>query len=94
MGVSGCGKTTIGTLLSIETGIKFIDADFYHSKKNKTKMKKGIPLDDLDRSFWLNKINSELIKYSKKNTSKKNDNDKGKNYIEGEYEDIEDKDGK
>tara|TARA_B100001173_G_C15697227_1_gene424478 strand:- start:25 stop:486 length:462 start_codon:yes stop_codon:yes gene_type:complete len=66
MGVSGCGKTTIGTLLSIETGIKFIDADFYHSKKNKTKMKKGIPLDDLDRSFWLNKINSELINYSKK----------------------------
>ena len=66
MGVSGCGKTTIGTLLSIETGIKFIDADFYHPKKNKTKMKKGIPLDDLDRSFWLNKINSELIKYSKK----------------------------
>ena len=35
-----------------------------------------------------------LSKYSKKNTSKKNDNDKGKNYIEGEYEDIEDKDGK
>ena len=66
MGVSGCGKTTIGTLLSIETGIKFIDADFYHPKRNKTKMKKGIPLDDLDRSFWLNKINSELIKYSKK----------------------------
>ena len=66
MGVSGCGKTTIGTLLSIETGIKFIDADIYHSKKNKTKMKRGIPLDDLDRSFWLNKINSELIKCSKK----------------------------
>ena len=37
MGVSGCGKTTIGTLLSIETGIKFIDADFYHSKKIKQK---------------------------------------------------------
>ena len=35
-----------------------------------------------------------LSKYSKKNTSKKNDNDKGKNYIEGEFEDIEDKDGK
>ncbi len=35
-----------------------------------------------------------LSKYSKKNTSKKNDNEKGKNYIEGEYEDIEDKDGK
>ncbi len=35
-----------------------------------------------------------LSKYSKKNTSKKKDNDKEKNYIEGEYEDIEDKDGK
>ena len=35
-----------------------------------------------------------LSKYSKKNTSKKKDEDRGKNYIEGEYEDIEDKDGK
>ena len=35
-----------------------------------------------------------LSKYSKKNTSKKKDNDRGKNYIEGEYEDKEDKDGK
>ena len=35
-----------------------------------------------------------LSKYSKKNISKKRGNDKGKNYIEGEYEDIEDKDGK
>ena len=35
-----------------------------------------------------------LSKYSKKNTSKKKDNDRGKNYIEGEYEDIDDKDGK
>ena len=35
-----------------------------------------------------------LSKYSKKNTSKKKDNDRGKNYIEGEYEDIEDKDVK
>ena len=35
-----------------------------------------------------------LNKYSKRNTSKKKDEDRGKNYIEGEYEDIEDKDGK
>ena len=33
-----------------------------------------------------------LNKYSKKNTSKKKNEDRGKNYIEGEYEDIEDKD--
>ncbi len=38
-----------------------------------------------------------LSKYSKKNTKDKDkdkDSDKKKNYIEGEYEDIEDKDGK
>ena len=35
-----------------------------------------------------------LNKYSKKYASKKKDSDEGKNYIEGEYEDIEDKDGK
>ena len=33
-----------------------------------------------------------LSKYSKKNSSK--NKQKGKNYIEGEYEDIDDKDGK
>ena len=35
-----------------------------------------------------------LSKYSNKNNSKKKSNVKEKNYIEGEYEDIEDKDGK
>ncbi len=35
-----------------------------------------------------------LSKYSKKYTSKKKSNDRKKNYIEGEYEDIEDKNGK
>ena len=35
-----------------------------------------------------------LSKYSKKYSSKKRSNDKNKNYIEGEFEDIDDKDGK
>ena len=35
-----------------------------------------------------------LSKYSKKNNLKKKNNIKEENYIEGEYEDIEDKDGK
>ena len=35
-----------------------------------------------------------LSKYSKKYKSKKKSNDGEKNYIEGEYEDLEDKDGK
>ena len=65
MGVSGCGKTTLGNLLSRKTGLKFIDADFYHSEINKIKMKKGIPLNDSDREPWLKKINAELLRYSK-----------------------------
>ena len=35
-----------------------------------------------------------LSKYSKKYSAKSEDEKKGKSYIEGEYEDIEDKDGK
>ncbi len=35
-----------------------------------------------------------LSKYSKKYLSKKKNNHKDKNYIEGEFEDIDDKDGK
>ena len=35
-----------------------------------------------------------LSKYTKKNSTKNKNSDKQKNYIEGEYEDIEDKDGK
>jgi UPF0716 protein FxsA len=35
-----------------------------------------------------------LSKYSKKHSSKNKSNDKNKNYIEGEFEDIDDKDGK
>ena len=35
-----------------------------------------------------------LSKYSKKNSNKNENTNREKNYIEGEYEDIEDKDGK
>jgi gluconokinase len=57
MGVSGSGKTTIGKLLSIKTGIPFFDGDDLHSAENKKKMKAGIPLNDDDRKGWLQQIN-------------------------------------
>lgn len=56
MGVTGCGKSTIGNLLSKRLGLPFIDGDRYHPQSNIDKMSRGIPLDDKDRLPWLIKI--------------------------------------
>jgi gluconokinase len=56
MGVSGCGKTTIGTLLGHRTGWPFMDADDLHPASNVAKMQRGIPLTDEDRWPWLDKV--------------------------------------
>jgi carbohydrate kinase (thermoresistant glucokinase family) len=53
MGVSGCGKSTVGKVLSNNTGIPFFDADDYHPQSNIDKMQSGIPLTDKDRLPWL-----------------------------------------
>jgi gluconokinase len=60
MGVSGSGKTTIGTLLAERTGRVFADADDYHSAANKAKMAAGTPLTDEDREPWLETLNGVL----------------------------------
>jgi gluconokinase len=57
MGVSGSGKTTIGTLLAERTGTVFADADDYHPAANKAKMAAGTPLNDEDRQPWLETLN-------------------------------------
>jgi gluconokinase len=60
MGVSGSGKTTIGTLLAERSGIIFADADDYHPAANKAKMAAGQPLNDEDRQPWLETLNDVL----------------------------------
>jgi gluconokinase len=60
MGVSGSGKTTIGTLLAERTGATFADADDYHPAANKQKMAAGTPLTDEDRAPWLETLNGVL----------------------------------
>lgn len=61
MGVSGVGKSTIGTLLAKELDVPFFDGDDYHPKENVIKMSSGMPLNDDDRNGWLVNLN-ELAK--------------------------------
>jgi gluconokinase len=56
MGVTGSGKTTVGSLLAQQPGWEFADADRFHSPENVEKMRLGIPLGDADRAPWLNSL--------------------------------------
>ena len=60
MGVSGSGKTTIGQLLAAELGWTFVEADDFHSPENIDKLRRGIPLDDNDRTPWLQAIRRRI----------------------------------
>lgn len=60
MGVSGCGKTTIGDLVARGLGIPFLDGDSLHPVENVAKMAAGTPLTDHDRWPWLATVGTEL----------------------------------
>ncbi len=53
MGVSGCGKTTLGEMLAGALGWPFDEGDRYHPPANVAKMAAHIPLEDADRWPWL-----------------------------------------
>ena len=61
MGVSGSGKTTVGTLLAQAMGCPFVEGDVLHPPENIDKMRRGIPLNDADRGPWLAAIRSRLV---------------------------------
>ena len=56
MGVSGCGKTTIGMQLAEQLNVPFLEGDDYHPEANISKMKSGQPLNDEDRMTWLQNL--------------------------------------
>jgi len=53
MGISGTGKTTIGTALALQLGAVYADGDAFHSAAHVAKMASGVPLTDADRIPWL-----------------------------------------
>jgi carbohydrate kinase (thermoresistant glucokinase family) len=60
MGVSGCGKSTVGALLAGRLGVPFIDADALHPPANVARMAAGIALTDEDRWPWLRAVGEAL----------------------------------
>lgn len=65
MGVSGCGKSSVGAALSVTCGMEFIDGDNLHSQANIAKMSRGDPLNDDDRAQWLTDVGRVLAQGSK-----------------------------
>lgn len=65
MGVTGCGKTTVGIALAEKLGIEFIDSDVLHSESNKKKMSSGTSLTDSDRQPWLQAVSEALQRHEK-----------------------------
>jgi gluconokinase len=53
MGVTGCGKSTVGRLIAERLGVPYAEADSLHPPANVAKMAAGQPLDDSDRYPWL-----------------------------------------
>jgi len=62
MGVSGCGKTTVGKLLAQRLGWDFYDADDFHPHENIAKMAAGVALNDDDRRPWLLALHDLIAK--------------------------------
>ncbi len=60
MGVSGCGKSTVGHLLAGRLALPFVEGDDLHSAANVAKMAAGQPLTDEDRVGWLQALSQRL----------------------------------
>jgi gluconokinase len=60
MGVSGSGKTLIGSALADALGGRFVEGDQFHPPENIARMSSGMPLRDEDRWGWLDAIAIEI----------------------------------
>ena len=63
MGVSGCGKTTVGVDLAAHLGWEYQEGDALHPPENILKMSAGTPLKDDDRKPWIAKVSDWIDSY-------------------------------
>jgi gluconokinase len=56
MGVSGCGKSSVGEACAQALGWTLHEGDAYHSPENIAKMRSGVALTDEDRAGWLDRL--------------------------------------
>lgn len=61
MGVSGCGKSSVGAALAVALGWPYRDGDNLHPAENVAKMAAGVPLTDADRWPWLDRVAGVLL---------------------------------
>ena len=60
MGVSGCGKSRVGSLVAERMALPLVEGDEYHPEANRVRMRSGIPLTDADRTDWLDTLAGQL----------------------------------
>ncbi|MES2976977.1 MAG: gluconokinase [Pseudomonadota bacterium] len=60
MGVSGCGKSTVGSLLAQALGVDFLEGDTLHPPANVQRMSQGFALSDADRKGWLSALSERI----------------------------------
>lgn len=63
MGVSGCGKTTVGALTADRLEVPYAEGDDFHPLANIEKMAAGVPLTDEDRLPWLDTVADWLVEH-------------------------------
>lgn len=60
MGVSGCGKSSVGHALADALHWPLVEGDDFHSEANRDKMRRGVALTDDDRASWLGALAEQL----------------------------------
>lgn len=61
MGVSGTGKSEVGSSLAERLDLTYIEGDSFHPAANIAKMSGGVPLTDEDRWSWLEALAQMLL---------------------------------